>query len=278
MAYINIDAHQHFWKFDPVRDNWITDDMQVLKRDFLPVHLEPILKEFHFSGSVVVQSDQSEKENEFQLSNAEQYPFIKGVVGWVNLHAADIEDRLAYYKSFNKLKGFRHILQGELQRDFMLNPAFKNGISRLKKFGFTYDLLILPDQLEFAKMLVAAYPDQPFVIDHIAKPFIKDKKTTAWKKAIQEIALHKNVWCKISGLVTEADLQNWKTEDFAPYINVIVEAFGTDRIMFGSDWPVCLLAANYGEIKNIVDDYFLSFSLTEQEAFFGGNAINFYKL
>jgi len=278
MDYNTIDAHQHFWQFDPVRDSWINEDMAIIQNDFLPEHLESILKQNGIDGSVVVQSDQSERENEFQLSNAARYDFIRGVVGWVDLQAANIEDKLAYYQQFKKLKGFRHVLQGEPQRDLMLQPAFKNGISQLNKYGFTYDVLIFPDQLKYAKELAAAFPDQPFVVDHIAKPGIKDGQITDWKKDITAVAAHENMYCKISGMVTEADWKNWKPDDFTPYLDTIVEAFGTDRIMYGSDWPVCLVAADYAKMKAIVDDYFSKFSTNEQAAFFGKTATGFYKL
>lgn len=273
-----IDAHQHFWKFDPVRDSWITDDMSVIRRDFLPQDLEPLLKAHGFDGCVVVQSDQSETENTFQLDNAEKHAFIKGVVGWVDLRADNIEERLASYSQFPKLKGFRHILQGEADRALMLRSDFKHGISKLNKFGYTYDILIFPDQLAYTKEFVQTFPDQPFVIDHIAKPYIKDKKISDWEKDIKAVAEYENVYCKISGMVTEADWGNWKVEDFTPYIGVIVEAFGTDRIMFGSDWPVCQVAATYSQVVELVKGYFASFSTHEQEMFFGGNASAFYKL
>ena len=278
MEYNTIDAHQHFWKFDPVRDNWINEEMAINQHDFLPQHLEKILSENGIDGSVVVQSDQSEIENEFQLNNAAQYDFIRGVVGWVDLQAADIEDKLSYYQQFKKLKGFRHILQGDPQRDLMLQPAFKNGIGLLNKFGFTYDVLIFPDQLKYAAELANAFPDQPFVINHIAKPGIKDGLIADWKKDIFSVAAHEKMVCKISGMITEADWTNWKIGDFTPYLDVIVEAFGTDRVMFGSDWPVSLLAADYAKMKQIVDDYFSKFSASEQAAFYGKTATRFYKL
>ena len=278
MNYKTIDAHQHFWQFDPVRDNWINEEMAIIQHDFLPQQLEKILSENGIDGSVIVQSDQSEKENEFQLNNAAQYDFIRGVVGWVDLQAVDIEEKLLYYQQFKKLKGFRHVLQGEPQRDLMLQPAFKNGIGLLNKYGFSYDVLIFPDQLKYAAQLAAAFPDQPFVIDHIAKPKIKDGLIADWKKDIFSLAAHENVVCKISGMVTEADWKNWKAEDFTPYLDVIVAAFGTDRIMYGSDWPVCLVAADYAKTKQIVDDYFSQFSADEQAAFYGKTATAFYKL
>ncbi len=273
-----IDSHQHFWKFDPVRDSWIDDSMKVIQKDFLPADLEIILKENGIDGSVVVQSDQSENENEFQLKNADQHDFIKGVVGWVDLQSADIEDKLDYYQQFKKLKGFRHVLQGETQRDFMLQSKFQRGVGLLHKYGFTYDLLILPDQLKYATQLAATFPQQLFVLDHIAKPFIKNKEINKWKKDIATLALYKNVYCKISGMITEADWKSWTSDDFKPYLDVVVNAFGSERIMFGSDWPVCLVAASYKKMKDIVDDYFSHFSQSEQEAFFGQTAIRFYNL
>lgn len=273
-----IDAHQHFWIFDSVRDSWINDDMKIIQKDFLPEDFEIVLKENRIEGSVVVQSAQSEKENEFQIMNAGKYDFIKGVVGWINLQADDVEEKLLYYKQFKKLKGFRHILQGVPQRNLMLQPAFKRGISLLHKFGFTYDILILPDQLVYAKQLAAEFPNQLFVLDHIAKPDIKNKKIDEWKKNILALGAYENVYCKISGMVTEADWKNWTSEDFIPYIDVVVNAFGTKRIMFGSDWPVCLVAASYKKMKDIVDNYFSFFSKNEQKNFYSKTAIKFYNL
>jgi len=275
---MRIDAHQHFWKFDPVRDSWINDDMAVIQKDFLPRDLQPVLKKNDFDGSVVVQSDQSENENEFQLKNAEENDFIKGAVGWVDLRANNIEERLSYYSSFKKMKGFRHVLQGETDRSLMLKPEFMNGVSQLEKFGFTYDILIYPDQLKYVPEFVGAFMHQKFVIDHLAKPGIRNKEISDWKREIQNIARFENVYCKISGMVTEADWTNWKQDDFVPYIDVVIEAFGPNRILYGSDWPVCLVAASYEQMLGIVQEYFSSFSETEQELFFGDNATKFYNL
>jgi L-fuconolactonase len=273
-----IDSHQHFWKFDPVRDNWINDDMKIIQKDFLPADLQHILKENGFDGCVAVQSDQSEAENHFHFKNAEQFDFIKGIVGWIDLQSKTVEERLQYYTQFKKIKGFRHVLQGEPQRDLMLQPKFMNGVSLLSKYNFTYDILIFKDQLQYIPKFVSAFPDQPFVIDHIAKPDIRNANIDQWKKDISTLAQFENLYCKISGMVTEADWKNWKKEDFKPYMDVVVEAFGIDRIMFGSDWPVCLVAASYNEMLEIVEDYFSSFSKEEQQKFFGLNAIRFYNL
>jgi L-fuconolactonase len=273
---MKIDSHQHFWKFDPVRDGWINDDMRVIQRDFMPGDLKPILKANGFDGCITVQSDQSEAENEFQLANAEHNEFIEGVVGWVDLQADNVDERLAYYNQFEKFKGVRHVLQGEKQRDIMLRPAFLRGVNHLKKYNLTYDILIFPDQLSYTKTFVAQFPDQPFVIDHLAKPYIKNKEIGGWKKDIRAVAQFENVYCKLSGMVTEANWQTWQPKDFKRYLDVAVEAFGTNRLMFGSDWPVCNVAATYEQVVNLVDDYFSAFGEGEKEAVFGGNAGRFY--
>lgn len=275
---LKIDSHQHFWKFDPVRDSWINEDMKIIQRDFLPEDLEPVLKASGFDGCITVQSDQSEIENEFQLNNAEGNDFIKGVVGWVDLQSAQVDERLAYYSQFEKFKGVRHVLQGEPQRDFMLRGSFLNGIAALKRYNLTYDILIFPDQLGYAADFVSRFPDQPFVVDHIAKPDIKNKDIAGWKKDITEVSKFQNVFCKLSGMVTEADWKNWKQDDFNPYLDVVVEAFGTDRLMFGSDWPVCKVAADYEQVVSMIRAYFEPFTKNEQEMVFGGNALKFYNI
>ncbi|HEY0677644.1 MAG TPA: amidohydrolase family protein [Chitinophagaceae bacterium] len=273
-----IDAHQHFWKYDPVRDSWINEEMNVIRKNFLPADLQPLLNQNGFDGCVAVQSDQSEAENHFHLRNAEAFDFIKGIVGWVDLQAKNIHERLLHFSQFKKIKGFRHVLQGETQRDLMLQPAFMNGISLLKKFNYTYDILIFTDQLQYIPKFVSSFPDQSFVIDHLAKPDIKSGEISEWKRLIKTVSQFENVYCKLSGMVTEANWDNWNARDFKPYIDVILEAFGTSRIMFGSDWPVCQVAASYDEVVGIVEDYFSSFSKTEQEKVFGLNAIDFYNL
>jgi L-fuconolactonase len=199
-------------------------------------------------------------------------------VGWVDLSNENIDERLHYYSLFKKMKGFRHVLQGERERDMMLKPDFMKGIGLLKQYNFTYDILIFQDQLKYIPSFVGAFPEQPFVIDHIAKPVIKEKQIHDWKKDIAAVGQFENVHCKISGMVTEADWNSWKGQDFKPYLDVIVETFGVDRIMFGSDWPVCLLAASYEEVIGIVQDYFAAFSKEEQDKIFGLNATRFYNL
>jgi L-fuconolactonase len=278
LQFMKIDAHQHFWHFDPVRDQWITDDMEVIRRDFLPADLKPVLDRNGIDGCIAVQAAQSEEENAFLLAHAAAHDFIKGVVGWVDLQAPNVEERLQHYQAFPKMKGFRHVLQGEVQRDFMLRPAFQNGISLLQRYGFTYDILIYPDQLPFIPTFVAAFPEQKFIIDHMAKPYIRDKKIAEWKVYMQALAAYEQVYCKISGLVTEADWKRWTKADFTPYLDVVVQAFGIDRIVFGSDWPVCLVAAPYEAVLQVATNYYSSYTQSEHAKFFGGNATRFYNL
>lgn len=275
---VKIDAHHHFWKYDPVKDAWITDEMEILRNDFLPPDLKPILQKNKIDGCVSIQADQSDAETDFLLNCAAQHDFIKGVVGWVDLLSDDLKERLDHYKPFNKLKGFRHILQAEPQRDFMLNEKFKRGIALLSKYNFTYDILIFPDQLQFVAEFVSQFPEQKFVIDHLGKPDIKSGEIADWRKRIMEVAAFENVYCKLSGFVTQADWHHWKDEDFHFYFDVVVSAFGVNRIMFGSDWPVFLVAAKYEDVLRIVENYFSSFTIEEQSKFFGRNAIAFYNL
>lgn len=275
---LKIDSHQHFWIYDEVRDSWITEDMAVLRADFMPAQLLAELQQHHFDGSVVVQSDQSPAENLFQLENAADNTFVKGVVGWVDLQSEAIEDELAALSAYSKLKGFRHILQGEKDRALMLKPEFLNGIAKLWPFGYTYDILIFPDQLNYAAEFAAKFPDQPFVLDHIAKPDIKNGTIEKWKKDIIALAAHENVYCKVSGMVTEADWKQWKIEDFNPYLDVVFEAFGVERLMYGSDWPVCLIAASYQQVIGLMEQYTSKLTANEQAMFWGGNATKFYNL
>ncbi len=275
---MKIDSHQHFWNYDPVRDAWITDDMNVIQRDFLPHDLRPILAASGIDGCVAVQADQSEFETNFLLQLAGDNDWIKGVVGWVDLRAHDLDERLAHFSAEKKLKGFRHIVQAEPQDDFLLRADFCRGISILSKYSFTYDILVfhkqLPAALEFAKK----FPYQPFVIDHLAKPDIKSGSLEGWKEYISAFKPLENVSCKLSGMVTEADWHHWKQDDFKRYMDAIVESFGTKRIMYGSDWPVCLLAASYPQVVEIAQRYFESFSADEQANFWGNNAEKFYNL
>jgi L-fuconolactonase len=275
---MKIDSHQHFWLYNPARDAWITNDMPVLKRDFLPDDLALECKANGIGASVAVQASQSEEETHFLLELAADNPQIAAVVGWVNLSSPQIDERLQLFSRYKKLRGFRHIAQVEPDDRFLVRPDFLHGISQLRQFSFTYDILIYPKQLPAAIDLVSKLPHQCFVIDHLAKPEIKSRDVKFWATHIQRIAESPNVYCKLSGLVTEAEWQNWKTEDFKVYLDVVFQAFGPDRLMFGSDWPVCLVAASYAQVKQIVDDYLHDCTSGQRENIFGGNAIRFYGL
>jgi L-fuconolactonase len=273
-----IDAHQHFWIFDAEQDSWITADKRNIRKDFLPGELSAILTEIKIVGCVAVQSRQNEGDNFFLLECAEDNPFIKGIVGWVDLCSEQVELHLKKYAQFPLIKGFRHMLEGEKDLAFMLNPQFLRGIALLNKYGFTYDLLIRPEHLKFALQLVEQFPEQRFVIDHMAKPRISDKEITQWHHDINLLAGHSNVYCKISGLVTEADWYNWVLQDLEPYLDIVFAAFGKHRVMYGSDWPVCNLAGGYEQFFEALKTYTENFSTGDQELFWGTNAVAFYKL
>lgn len=274
---MRIDTHQHFWIFDPQRDAWITDDMSVIQRDFLPEDLQPLLQQHQMDGCIAVQADTSEKETKFLLELTEQHSFIKGVVGWLDLCSDSIEARLQYFSKYKKLKGLRHIVQSEPD-GFMLRKDFKRGISALEKYNLTYDILIFPHQLEDAIKLVEAFPGQKFILDHSAKPYIKDGTITTWKSHIETLSGFENVACKVSGLTTEADWKYWDNTTMEPYLDVVFNAFGTSRTFFGSDWPVSLLAGSYAETIALVEDYIFKFSETEQQQIMGLNAKKWYHL
>jgi L-fuconolactonase len=274
---LRLDAHQHFWKFDPVKDAWITDEMPIIKKDFLPADVSPVLHDFDMHGCIAVQADQSEAETTFLMELASQSSFIKGVVGWVDLQADNIEERLQHYRKYNVVKGFRHIVQAE-SAGFMLRKKFLNGISLLDGYGFSYDILIKPQQLKEAAMLVAKFPRQRFVVDHMAKPLIKQQELEPWREDMIALAENKNVWCKVSGFCTEADWQSWVLEDVKFYLDVVFEAFGIDRVMFGSDWPVCLLAGGYESTVECLTKYLKGFSESDKAKFWGGNAAAFYRI
>ncbi|GGG91823.1 amidohydrolase [Parapedobacter pyrenivorans] len=273
-----IDAHQHFWTYQPVKDAWITDDMAFIQRDFLPNDLKPVLEAAGVSGCVAVQADQSEAESVFLLELAAQHSFIEGVVGWVDLQAADVADRLAHFSGYPKLKGVRHIVQGEEDPRFLLRPAFLRGIEALAKHGYTYDILVKPHQLDATLELIRAFPDQPFVIDHLAKPYIKAGVRQPWAEQLAAIANHGHVYCKLSGMVTEADWNGWEVGDFQYYIQHMLDVFGPRRVMFGSDWPVCLVAADYTQVIGVANRAIAHLARDEQELIWHKNAADFYKL
>jgi L-fuconolactonase len=274
---MRIDSHQHFWKYDPVKDAWITNEMMALQSDFLPADIAPLLSQHDFDGCVAVQADPSENETNFLVEIASNNRFIKGVVGWIDFQSESIGEKLSQVATYPIVKGFRHIVQVE-STGFMLGKKFLRGLSHLNTFNFTYDLLINEAQLQDAILLAKKIPYQKFVLDHLGKPTIKTKHIESWKSNVRELGQLENVHCKLSGLVTEADWLNWNLDDFTPYLDAVVESFGTKRLIYGSDWPVCLLAASYQSQLGIIEHYFKAFTDTEKEAIFGNNAVRFYNL
>jgi L-fuconolactonase len=272
---MRIDSHQHFWRYSAEQYPWIQPDWSI-RRDFLPADLEPLLAAAGIDGTIAVQARQSLEESRWLLELADESPIIKGVVGWVDLRSPVVEQQLDALSRHPKFVGVRHVVQDEPDDDFMLGQEFQRGIAALKAFGLTYDLLVYPKQLPAAIKLVEKFPDQPFVLDHIAKPPIKDAGIDPWREPIQALANFPNCCCKVSGLVTEADWTGWQAEDFKPYLDVIAAAFGVDRLMYGSDWPVCLLAGSYERVFDLAANFAKSFSPADQARFFGGNAAKFY--
>lgn len=271
-----IDAHQHFWHFDPHEYPWINEKLAPLRRNFLPSDLEPELAAVGFEGCIAVQARSSLAESRWLLSLADSAPIIKGVVGWVDLRSGTVDKDLAELARHPRFVGVRHVLQDEPDDQFMFQRDFQRGLGKLQDYQLTYDLLIFPHQLPAALALAGLFPHQPLVVDHLAKPTIRDATLSPWREQMRDLARHKNVFCKVSGLVTEANWNSWQATDFHPYMDVIFEAFGEDRIMFGSDWPVCLVAASYQQVFAIVHDYFSRHSAAVRQKIFGQNAARFY--
>lgn len=276
---MKIDCHQHFWNYNATDYGWIGDRMSILKRDWLADDLKPALLEAGFAGSVAVQARQTPEETRWLLSLAENHHIIKGVVGWVDLCSeSDLRKQLDEFSRSEKFVGVRHVVHDEPEDNFMLRDDFLKGISVLKEYDLTYDLLLFPKHLPVAQLVVSMFPEQKFVVDHIAKPLIKDGITDPWKDDIVMLSENKNVWCKLSGMVTEADWINHTPEDFRPYLDVVFKAFGPDRLMTGSDWPVCLVSREYREVINIVEAYVSGMQDEVQQKILGLNSIDFYGL
>lgn len=272
-----IDSHQHFWNYDPAEYPWIRPDWPI-RRTFLPTDLEPLLRASGFDGCVAVQARQTLEETAWLLELAARHLIIAGVVGWVDLRAAGVRTQLAQFAGNKKLVAVRHVVQDEPDDNFMLGPDFLRGIASLREFDLAYDILIFPKQMPAAIELARRYPDQRFVLDHIAKPFIKDRMLEPWAKQIQDLARLPNVFCKLSGMATEAAWRAWAEKDFHPYLDTVWAAFGPDRLMIGSDWPVCLLSGDYAPTMGIVQNYLQQFSSADREKVLGANAIRFYRL
>ena len=273
---MRIDSHQHFWKYNPAHQVWMTDAMAVLRRDYLPDELHPLLCTAGFDGTIAVQARQMPEETEWLLKLADEHAFIRGVVGWVDLRSPKLREQLERYAKHPRLVGVRHVVHDEPDDHFMLLPEFRRGIGQLREFDLTYDLLLFPKHLPVALTLVAEYPQQPFVLDHIAKPAIREGTLSPWREDLHRLAEFPNVFCKLSGLVTEAQWKQWRPEDFHPYLDMVIEAFGTERVMIGSDWPVCTLSGDYVSTMRIVTDYVQRFPAEVREGILGGNCARFY--
>jgi L-fuconolactonase len=272
---MRLDAHQHFWAYDAAQYPWIPI-RSPLQRDWLPSDLEPLLAASGIDGSIAVQARQTTEESHWLLTLADHYPFIRGVVGWVDLCDERVEAQLVRFAAHPRFVGVRHVLQDEPDDDFILRPSFLRGIGKLAPFKLTYDILIYPRHLTAAVKLVQAFPQQRFVLDHLAKPPIKSGTLSPWRENLRELGRFPNVLCKLSGLITEADHRAWKRTDFLPFLHVALETFGPDRLMFGSDWPVCLLAGRYEQTVDLVTKFLDSLEPRAQDAIFGDNARRFY--
>lgn len=275
---MRIDAHQHFWKYSAEEYPWIGKGMERLARDRLPADLAPLVGAEGIGGTVAVQARQSLEESRWLLDLADAHPLIRGVVGWVDLRSTHVEDQLRAFAEHPKFVGVRHVVQDEPDPRFLLGDSFLHGIGKLATFGLTYDLLLYPQQLPAATEFVGRFPEQPFVLDHLAKPRIKAGELDPWRHDLRALAAHGHVLCKLSGLVTEAAWQGWKRSDFTPYLETALETFGAKRLMFGSDWPVCTLAAEYADVVGIVTDFLAGLTASERDAILGGNAARFYAL
>lgn len=272
-----IDAHHHFWHYDPADYGWIGDGMHVLKRDFTATDLAGEIDGL-VDGVISVQARQDVDETRWLLDEARETPFVVGVVGWVPLTADDVEDRLEQLTDESELVGIRHVLQDEPDESYMLREDFNRGVDVLCRFGLAYDVLIYERHLERAIDFVDRHPDQVFVLDHLAKPRVREGLTEPWATNIRTFAEREHCYCKVSGLATEADWETWTASDLRPYLDTAFDAFGPQRLMFGSDWPVCLLACDYRRWYHLVDEYVSELTEQERERFWGGTAAEAYGL
>jgi L-fuconolactonase len=275
---MRLDSHQHFWHYNPTEHIWMTEQMGALQHDFLPRDLKPLLDDLHFDGSIAVQARQNLEETRWLLELAEEHTFIHGVVGWVDLCSERLREQLEMFARHPKLVGVRHVVQDEPDDNFLLRPDFRRGIALLRKFNLTYDLLLYPKHLPAAAQLVAEFPRQPFVLDHLAKPAIAAGLISPWQEDLRSLAKLPNVTCKLSGMVTEAKWKQWQPQDFHHYLDIVFGAFGWSRLMIGSDWPVCTLSGEYAPVMQVVIDYVQKLSAEAQAAVLGENCARFYNI
>lgn len=253
------------------------ETMGNIRRDFLPADLKPILDDLGINGTVAVQADQSAEETAFLLNLARENDLVSGVVGWVDFKLRHLEGVLERYAEDSKLVGFRHILQSETD-GFMTDPAFVDGVKKLRDFDFTYDILVYARQLEEVVALVPQLEGQKLIIDHLAKPDIKSGEIDQWKKHMKTLSAYDQIFCKVSGMITEASWNDWTNDDLKPYLDAVFEYFGPERCVYGSDWPVCTLAGTYEQVFDIIEQYLATFSVNEQKMVLGLNAVSFYDL
>ena len=275
---LKIDAHHHLWKFDADEYGWIDEGMEVLRRDFLPADLHKEMAASGIDGALAVQARQTVEETHWLLQWAGQNDFMKGVVGWVPLAEPNVGAVIEQFSANLKLRGVRHVLQDEPDENYILREDFNRGIRELARYNLTYDILIFERHLPQTIRFVDQHPKQKFVLDHLAKPRVKERAISAWREHMLELAKRENVYCKISGLATEADHKNWTEEQLQPYIDTVLSAFGAKRVMFGSDWPVCLLALRYEKWVDIVAKTASRLSVTEQQRLWAGTAVEAYGL
>ena len=275
---MRIDAHQHFWRYSAAEYPWIDDAMGRLRRDYLPGDLRPEMRRAGIDACIAVQARQTLEETRWLLELADANPFIAGVVGWVDLQADDAAAQLEAFAPHPKFVGVRHIVQGEPDERFLLRPAFCRGVSLLAGLNLTYDILIYPRHLPVAAEFVARFDRQRFVLDHLAKPQIRVGEIRQWERDIRRLAGFPNVFCKVSGLVTEADWRHWTPDQLRPYVDVAFDCFGPDRLLAGSDWPVCTVAADYARAFRIVEEYLSQRPATERDAVMGGTAARVWTL
>jgi L-fuconolactonase len=272
-----VDSHQHFWRVGRFDYPWMTPEVDVLCHDYLPTTLEPILRRHNVGQTILVQASNSADETRFLLQLAEGNPFIAGVVGWVDLQSEDVGIELIEFANHPKFKGVRHLVESE-DDNWLARPQVIHGLRELSARGLSYDLLVHTQHLKYAQTAVNECPELRFVIDHCAKPPIARAEIDEWARALKPLAAAPNVWCKLSGLVTEASWTNWRVEDFVPYVQKALEYFGPQRLMFGSDWPVCLLAASYEQVLELLQALLSDLSAADRELIFSENAAQFYRL